>query len=98
MRKLQKPAQEQVIRAIEKLQRDGHPRDAEKLRCNPSFYRMKVGKEHRVIYHIFQKRLIVVLVVRSRKDAYRGLEELDGKLDRALGEAITNTVRLASAG
>lgn len=62
------------------------PPGAEKIQGRPRYYRIKAGRDYRVIYHLFQERLVVVLVVRNRKDAYKDLDDLGGKLEAALLE------------
>jgi mRNA-degrading endonuclease RelE of RelBE toxin-antitoxin system len=54
------------------------PREsAEKLKQNPSFWRVHAGN-HRIVYLILDDRkMIIVALVRDRKDAYRDLDKLD---------------------
>jgi mRNA-degrading endonuclease RelE of RelBE toxin-antitoxin system len=73
---LQKRDARIVARILQKLAES--PRaGAEKLSQNPSFWRVHAGN-HRIIYLILDDRkLIVVALVRNRKDAYRDLAKLD---------------------
>jgi mRNA interferase RelE/StbE len=84
IRKLPRNVQEQVIRTLESLSITPRPRGVEKLQGHPRFYRITVGKSHRLIYHILREKLIIVLLIRDRKDAYKAIDDLDGKLEVAL--------------
>jgi mRNA interferase RelE/StbE len=84
LRKLECGVQKLVIGVIETLSTDPRPQGVEKLQGHPKFYRIAAGKNHRIIYHILRNRLVVILLVRDRKDAYRNLGDLDGKLSAAL--------------
>lgn len=80
IRKLGADAQNKVIECLEKLESDPRPNGVEKLSQDPRFWRVKAGK-YRVIYAIEDdKKIIIVLIVRHRKDAYRNLEVLDSRL------------------
>jgi mRNA interferase RelE/StbE len=62
-----------VLQRIARSPREG----AEKLSQNPSFWRVRAGN-HRIVYLILDDRkMIVVALVRDRKDAYRDLHRLD---------------------
>jgi mRNA-degrading endonuclease RelE of RelBE toxin-antitoxin system len=69
---------------LESLSITPRPRGVEKLQGHPRFYRITVGKSHRLIYHILREKLIIVLLIRDRKDAYKAIDDLDGKLEVAL--------------
>ena len=84
LKKLERRELETVIKTLECLSATPRPRGVEKIQGNPKFFRIKAGKSHRVIYHVLQERIVVVLVIRDRKDAYRRLSDLDGKLATAL--------------
>jgi len=84
LKKLPKAAQKSTISAIEKLADDPRPRGVEKIQGYPNFYRIAVGS-FRIIHHI-KGNTVVVVVVRDRKDAYRGLDDLDTKLNGAISE------------
>ena len=73
---LQKKDAKIIAVVLQKLARA--PRDnAQKLKQNPSFWRVRAGN-HRVVYVIFDdRRLIFVALIRDRKDAYRDLDKLD---------------------
>lgn len=83
LKKLTKQRQIDVIKALKKLQH-GKIADIEKIQGQPSFFRIKAGREMRVIYHPLSPNRYVVLVVRDRKEAYRGLNELSNKLEATL--------------
>jgi mRNA-degrading endonuclease RelE of RelBE toxin-antitoxin system len=73
---LQKKDAKIVARVLQRLAQA--PRaGAEKLNQNPNFWRVHAGN-HRVIYLILDDRkMIIVALVRDRKDAYRDLDKLD---------------------
>jgi hypothetical protein len=63
---------------LELLAQNPRPQGVEKLRANPAFWRLWIGRDHRMIYTIDDKmRVVVVALVRNRADAYRGLERLN---------------------
>jgi mRNA interferase RelE/StbE len=75
-----------IIRALEKLRETPRPRGVEKLTDRPGFFRLRSG-DYRIIYTILEdRRVVVVLVVRHRKDVYRNLDCLDEKLATAIKE------------
>lgn len=75
---LPKADQRKVVRKLDALATTPRPPGVEKLKENPAFWRIKAGKNHRIVYTILDKeRLVIVAVVRNRKDAYRGLSKLD---------------------
>ena len=57
--------------------------DIEKIKSQPNFYRLKIGNIRLVYYPLSEER-VVLLLVRDRKDAYRGLSELGTKLNTAM--------------
>ena len=84
LKKLPKAAQAQITKALEKLSTNPRPRGAEKLQGHPAFFRIRCG-EYRIIYAVRADiRHVVVVVIRDRKDAFKGLEQLDSKLASAL--------------
>ena len=97
-KKLPRPIQFQVTRALEGLAENPRPRGAEKLQGRPAFFRLRCG-EHRIIYSVRSDlRAVVVVVIRDRKDAFRGLEELDSKLANALIQVADTILDRASVG
>ena len=92
IKKLTSDILERVIAAIEILQHDARPRGVEKIQGHPSFYRLATG-DHRVIYHV-RNSLVVILLVRDRKEAYRNIAGLDRKLSTAMQELMANEPRL----
>lgn len=93
IKKLTRDIQRRVFETLDKLQKTPRPKGVEKIQGHPDFYRVKAGREHRIIYHILLERLLVVLVIRDRKDAYRSLDDLDGKLGAAI-QSIDDEVRV----
>ncbi len=86
IRKFDRGIQLRFIEAAEALGKQPRPRGCEKVKGHPCFYRVKAGGDHRVIYHVLNERVVVILVLRDRKDAYRGLGDLDDKLESAIAE------------
>lgn len=84
IKKMTKQARKVVIEALEQLSTCPRPRGVEKITDRPDFLRIPAGRNHRIIYHIRGNNLIIVLVVRDRKDAYKGLDALDAKLAAAI--------------
>lgn len=77
---LPKEDQRKVVRALEGLETNPRPRGVEKLKSNPAFWRICVGRDQRMIYTIDDGcHLVIVALVRFRKDAYRGLGDLDAE-------------------
>lgn len=60
-----------VVAAVDKLSDNPFPQGVRKLVGSEFSYRVRVG-DYRVIYNIFQNRLVIEIVrVRHRKDAYK---------------------------
>jgi len=71
IRKLPKPDQVRVLRAVLGLASVPRPRGCRKLRGYEDVYRIRVGS-YRVLYSIEEKRVfIIILKVGKRKDVYR---------------------------
>lgn len=67
-----------LVRLLENLASGPRPAGTEKLRENPSFYRLCLGRDYRLVYTVDDKeKLVLIALVRNRKDAYRGLGDLD---------------------
>jgi len=64
------------VRRIEALSVDLRPKGVEKLKHDPSTYRLRSG-DYRVIYRV-EDSILTVQVVRAgnRRDVYRNLDEL----------------------
>tara|TARA_R110000744_G_scaffold125730_15_gene231915 strand:- start:65873 stop:66205 length:333 start_codon:yes stop_codon:yes gene_type:complete len=94
--RLPKGAQEKIVSALEKLADDPRPRGLEKIRGRPDYFRIRAGG-YRIIYHIFQEAVIIILVVRDRKHAYDKvvLEGLDARR-RQIIETDPKVIRLVS--
>ncbi|MFZ1107187.1 MAG: type II toxin-antitoxin system RelE/ParE family toxin [Rhodomicrobium sp.] len=86
LKSLEKKDRKKILKALDKLQVTPHPRGVEKLTDCPGFLRLRAG-DFRIIYTImFDSLLVLVLVIRDRKDAYKGLDNLDHKLATAIRE------------
>lgn len=57
--------------------------DIEKIKSQPDFYRLRLGK-FRVIYCPLSSERVVLLLIRDRKDAYQDLGNLRAKLSTAM--------------
>ncbi len=90
IKKFDKQIQIRFIKAVEALSLDPRPSGAEKIQGHPGFLRIRAGADHRIIYSILQDRIVVIVVLRDRKDAYRGLGDLDDKLKAAMLELAAN--------
>jgi mRNA interferase RelE/StbE len=80
IRGLPKPAQKKVLKALDKLRSARRPAGIEKLGGHPSLFRIKAGEYRIVFTYLDDLSVVVVLVIRHRKDAYRGLDVLDRKV------------------
>lgn len=61
---------------------DGKPQ-IEKIKSQPSFYRLRVGN-FRIIYYPLSPERVVLLLIRDRKTAYKGLGDLGERLNTAV--------------
>ena len=85
IKKLCKKQQLQVISLLRTIEQGSETLSIEKIKGQPSFFRARIGNM-RVIYTYISANRVVILVVRDRKKAYRGLSDLDQKLCTALHE------------
>lgn len=70
LERLPRVIQDRAIRAIDALAKTPRPAGVKKLRGTPDLWRIRVG-DYRVIYRIDKKqRLVDVIHIRHRKDAY----------------------------
>lgn len=98
IKKLTHPARLQIVKTLRKLEENPRPFGAEKLRSHPNFYRVRSG-DYRIIYGIKSEiNAAIVLVVRDRKDAFKGLDQLDGKLADALTKVTDSLLERAAVG
>lgn len=84
IKKLTRDRQKDVFGALRKMKDSSGLVEIEKIRGHPNFYRIKAGRNMRIIYHPLTGSRLVILVIRDRKAAYRGLNTLDEKLETAL--------------
>lgn len=85
IKKLTKDRQKQTVELLRALENGSETLAIEKIKGHPSFFRIRRG-DMRVVYHYLTRNRVVILVVRDRKDAYRGLDDLKQKLFTALKE------------
>lgn len=83
LRKLDKQAFKVVAKAIDLLENESRPRGVEKIQGHPGFFRIRAG-DFRIVFYPTTPTRTVVLVVADRKDAYKGVGDLEGKL-RSVG-------------
>jgi mRNA interferase RelE/StbE len=70
-KKLPAKAQARILEAIEALSGEPRPPGCRKLVGSENLYRIRVG-QYRVIYEIDDGELIImIIIIRHRKDAYR---------------------------
>ncbi len=68
---LPEPVSERVLRRIERLSTTPRPRGCRKLVGTVNLWRLRVG-DYRVVYAIDdERRLVDIIAVRHRSDAYR---------------------------
>lgn len=80
MKKLPRPVQARVVKCLEALTKNPRPNGVEKLSQQPGLWRVRVG-DYRVIYWIDDAvSVVIALIVRHRKDAYRDLDKLDASI------------------
>jgi mRNA interferase RelE/StbE len=83
-KKLPRAVHRQVAKSLTGLATDPRPRGAVILHSYPAFFRIWSG-DYRIIYSLQpQIKTAIVVVIRHRKDAYKGLDKLDDKLAAAL--------------
>lgn len=89
LKALPKAEQKKIVDTLEVLGITPRPSGAEKLRANPAFMRLRCG-DYRVIYAVRDReRCCVVVLIRNRRDAFKGLSSLDAKLAHTL-TAVTD--------
>ncbi|MGD9506388.1 MAG: type II toxin-antitoxin system RelE/ParE family toxin [Syntrophobacteraceae bacterium] len=71
VRKIGKATLGRILQAIRDLSKDPFPKGCRKLKGAESSYRIRIG-DYRVLYEVDStERLVSVLHIRHRKDAYR---------------------------
>lgn len=96
IKKLSRQQQMKVFAALEALQSEPRPRGVEKISGHPNFLRIRVG-HLRVIYHIVDGQLIIVLLVKARRDAYKDLGAIETRLSASKLE-IEQRLRVVQGG
>jgi mRNA interferase RelE/StbE len=77
LKKLPQKVRQKIVGALEALSNEPRPHGVEKLSQDPRFWRVRVG-EYRIIYWIDDEaKVLITLIVRHRKDAYRDIDKLD---------------------
>lgn len=83
LKKLTRDEQSKVFDALEKWRSGDAKLDIEKIKSQPRFYRLKAA-HLRIIYYPLSAERVVLLVIKDRKDSYKGLGDLSQKLDTAI--------------
>ena len=83
LKRLQKKDLKLAIKTLDKLESGSGCLEIEKIKSHPAFFRIKAGNLRMVYYPLTSGR-VVLLLVRDRKDAYRGLDALDSRLTKAI--------------
>lgn len=96
-KKLQKRDQKAIFRHLDRLESGEGRLDVEKIKTHPDFYRLKVG-DFRIVYYPLSRERVVLLLIRNRKDAYKGLNALDSRLETALRVIESNAVNQIAMG
>ena len=73
LRRLERPVQQRLSRAIDSLRVDPRPPGAKRLVTAEQLWRVRVGA-YRIVYAIEDDRLLILVVkIGPRRDVYRGL-------------------------
>jgi mRNA interferase RelE/StbE len=90
LKKLVPSLQVKILEKLETLSTNPRPSGVEKLSSDPRFWRIRVG-DYRIIYWIDDNaKILVALIVRHRKDAYRDIGKLDpATVAKTLGPLLT---------
>lgn len=83
IKKLQKNDQKLVFKHLARLENGTSNLCVEKIKSHPAFYRIKAA-HLRLIYYPLSMQRVVLLLVRNRKDAYKGLNSIDQRLETAI--------------
>lgn len=94
LKKLSKDKQKAVLKTLKVLQDGLSTLEIEKIKGHPRFFRVKAGQDMRIIYHPMTTSRVVILVIRDRKSAYRGLDSLGHKLEATL-HSMERSARVA---
>ena len=84
--KLPREVQEQVFEVVEALRSVPRPHGVEKLADQPSFLRLQINDDWRLIYHLRGNRLIVVLLLINRLQEEEHVPHVAGELTLAISE------------
>lgn len=83
IKKLSAENRKLVIDGIESWQSQKTKPAIEKIKSQPDFFRLRLGR-FRIIYYPLSNERVVLLLIRDRKDAYSGLDRLPKKLETAM--------------
>ena len=83
IKKLTQQEQKIAMGALRKLRSGEGKLLIEKIKTQPSFFRLKVA-HIRIIYYPLTKERVVLLLIGDRKSIYRKIANLDQRLETAL--------------
>mgnify|MGYP001941626465 CR=1 FL=1 len=79
---LTRQQQKKIFRELRNWSSGESKPEIEKIKSQPSFYRLKIA-DVRIVYYPFENGRVVLLLIRDRKNAYRNLPNLPQKLQTA---------------
>ena len=90
LKKLTPALQAKIVKCLEDLSANPRPKGVEKLSSDPRLWRVRAG-DYRVIYTIDDgAKIVITLVIRHRKEAYRDIGKLDPTVvAKTLGPLLT---------
>jgi mRNA interferase RelE/StbE len=83
LKDLPKDDQALIVTALRKWKNGHGCPDLEKIKSQPSFFRFRASC-FRIIYYPLSNERVVLLMIRNRKSAYRGLGDLRQRLGHAM--------------
>lgn len=81
IKRLDKRTQSRIVKVLESLKEVPRPTGkVEKLKDQPKYWRYRVG-DFRIVYHVRDDyQVVIVLLVKDRKEAYRHLPKVDASV------------------
>lgn len=81
---LSKQEQKTVLESLKKWASGEYKPELEKIKSQPAFYRLKAAHLRIIYYPLGSCQRVLLLLIRDRKSAYRGLGDLSQKLTTAV--------------
>lgn len=73
-RRLPAAMTEQIQDVLLALGNNPYPTGCKKIRGYDHYFRIKIGKQYRIVYEVADAiRIVIIVRIRHRKDVYRGL-------------------------